>query len=91
MEGLVSDANVCVKCGSAKVAPRVKVRDVGDYNAPGELAVMLHENPDALFFKETFITSLTARVCGECGYAELYAEQPGELYAAYERSKQPRD
>lgn len=81
----------CVKCGSAKVMPGVLVRDLGDYNAPNTLAVMVHENPDAFLFKETFVDGLTATVCGECGYAELYATQPRELYAAYERSKQPRD
>jgi len=87
----MSESVVCAKCGSAKIIPRATVRDMGDYNAPGRLALMLHENPDALIFKETFICDLSARVCCSCGYAELYAEQPAELYAAYERSKQPRD
>ncbi|HEY9284132.1 MAG TPA: hypothetical protein VIP46_11820 [Pyrinomonadaceae bacterium] len=87
----MSDRVVCAKCGSAKIIARATVRDVGDYNVQGELAVMLHENPDALIFKETFLSTLTARVCGECGYAELYADRPGALYAAHERSKQPRD
>ncbi|HLL76960.1 MAG TPA: hypothetical protein VK421_17020 [Pyrinomonadaceae bacterium] len=87
----MGDEIVCAKCGSARVIPRAAVRDLGHYNLPAELAVKLHENPDALFFKETFQATLTARVCGECGYAELYAERPGELYAAYERSRQPRD
>lgn len=67
------------------------VRDIGGYHTAGELALMVHENPDATFFKETFYCGLTARVCGACGYAELYAEQPADLYAAYERSQQPRD
>lgn len=79
----MSDGNVCAKCGSAKVIPRARVRDMGHYNMPGDLAIMLHENPDAMLFKETFYSALTARVCGQCGYAELYAEQPGELYAAH--------
>jgi len=87
----MSDGNVCLKYGSAKIVPRAPVRDMGHYNLPGQLTVMLHENPDAAIFKETFLCGLTARVCGECGYAELYAEQPRELYGAFERSKRPRN
>lgn len=84
-------ANVCAKCGSAKIIPRVYVSETGPYNMTLPVSLMLHENPDAVLFKETFRSGLMARVCGGCGYMELYAEQPGELYAAYERSKQPRE
>lgn len=50
----MSDGIVCAKCGSARVVPRVRVRDVGDYGVAGKLSLMLYENPDAVFFKETF-------------------------------------
>ena len=85
------EATACAKCGSEKIIPQVRIRDLADYNMPSALSVAVDENPEAIFFKETFTDALTARVCGECGHAELYVTQPRELYAAYERSKLPRD
>ena len=85
------NVTACAKCGSEKIVPQVRILDLGDYNMPGHLSVQIEGNPDALFFKEKFKDAMKAWVCGECGYAELYVTQPRELYAAYERSKQPRD
>ena len=70
--------------------PDVRVRDFGHYNSTTALSVEVDENPEALLFKETFEAALSARVCGDCGYAELYVANPRELYAAHERSKQSR-
>lgn len=76
----------CVKRGSAKVTPDLLVRDVGERNAYHTLSVMADQNPAACIFKETFEDELRAAVFG---HAELYVTRPGELYAAYERSKRP--
>lgn len=38
-------------------------------------------------------TQVHARLCGSCGFVELYANQPSELYEAYceaGRAKEPR-
>lgn len=38
-------------------------------------------------------TQVHARLCGSCGFVELYANQPAELYEAYceaGRAKEPR-
>jgi hypothetical protein len=84
----VSRIFVCAKCGSEKIVTRASV--IGHQNAAGVVAIRLDENPDALIFREAFVCDARARVCGERGYVELYAEQPGELYAAHERANQKR-
>ena len=53
------------------------------------LEVEVYENPAALLFKGTHAGTLTASICGRCGYAELYVSNPAELLAAYRRGKGP--
>ncbi|MFN2513245.1 MAG: hypothetical protein ABR568_17710 [Pyrinomonadaceae bacterium] len=48
-----------------------------------QLSVEIYEKPDAMIFKGTHEGALTASICGECGYTELYVENPQELYSAY--------
>lgn len=76
----------CAKCRSAKVIPRARIIDRGDYNVHADLTVHVYENPEALIFRGTNAGTLTAWICGECGYVETYIENPGELYAAYLRA-----
>ncbi|MBS1830171.1 MAG: hypothetical protein JST93_33025 [Acidobacteria bacterium] len=77
----------CFKCKSEKIIPQVRVMDRGHYSGDaGDLSVVSYEDPDALVFKGAKRSSLYARICGECGYAELYVENPRELYARYEGS-----
>jgi hypothetical protein len=47
------------------------------------LGVKVFEHPEALVFKGAHAADLRSRVCGECGYVELYVENPQELYSAY--------
>jgi predicted nucleic-acid-binding Zn-ribbon protein len=79
----------CEKCGSDKIIPRAKVIDRADYNAAGDLTVAVDENPDAFMFKQRVYASVTARVCGNCGFIELYADEPQSLYSAYQ-NQEPR-
>lgn len=72
----MAETLVCPKCKSHKVIPRASVR--GDVS----LYVEVYEDPDATVFKYAHHSGVTASVCGECGYIELYAEDPQELYAA---------
>ena len=77
----------CAKCQSEKVAPNVRIMDRGHYSGDaGDLSVVTYEDPDALLFKGTKRTALYARICGDCGYTELYVENPREVYERYSGS-----
>lgn len=74
----------CEKCGSDKIIPQVKIIDRGDYNIPTDLTVLVEQNPNALIFKERVNSGVFAKVCGNCGFLELYANEPKKLYEAHE-------
>lgn len=52
-----------------------------------DLTLVIYENPDALIFKGSHEGTLYARVCGECGYTELFLDNPRELYEIYQNRK----
>lgn len=79
----------CAKCGSAKIIPRARVTELaGEYS--GEVGVRVTERPEALVFKGNKHVNIQARVCGECGYSELYVDDPGALYESYLKSRESR-
>ena len=85
------EANTCPKCSSKKIVPRVRVMDRGHYSGDaGDLALVIYENPEALIFKGTHEGALYAQVCGECGYTELYLDNPQELYSKYKDMESKR-
>jgi formate dehydrogenase assembly factor FdhD len=65
---------------------RVIDRD-GEY-ASGSLSVQIEKKPGALIFKQAETLALNASICGDCGYAELYAADPNRLWEAYVTSRQ---
>lgn len=72
----------CPKCGSPEVVRDVRVVDRGHGNADaGDLSVAVYSNPQAWLFKGKVTTALTACVCAECGYTEMYAANPQALAA----------
>ena len=78
----------CSKCKSEKVVPKARVMDRGHYSGDaGNLALVVYENPDALIFKGSHKGELYARVCGDCGYTEMYLENPQELYEIYKSTQ----
>ena len=80
----MTDILVCPKCNSGKIVPNARVMDRGHLNTDaGELSVIVYERPDALVFKGSHSAELSARVCGDCGYTEFFAEEPQELYDVY--------
>lgn len=82
----MSNIEKCPKCESRKIIPKVRIIDRVDYNLPaGDLTVHIYENPDG-FLKYTHPGALKAWICGDCGYVETYVDNPGELYATYQRS-----
>jgi hypothetical protein len=44
-----------------------------------EFTVATFGKPDALVFKEKHKSTISAWVCGQCGYLELYADSPSSL------------
>ena len=73
----------CRRCGSDEVMPRVRVAERGADDMRHDLQVEVQRRPNALLFKRPHRADLTARVCGACGYAELYVDSPGALYTAF--------
>jgi hypothetical protein len=76
----------CAKCGSERVVPKATIWDQGR-GSWGGLQVYVYGNPDAFIFKDTTYATLYARVCGDCGFAELYAHGAAELYDAYRQGR----
>ena len=79
-----ADNETCPKCRSRKVIPRVRIIDRNANSGVEELSVEVHEYPYAMFFRGTHRGYLSASVCGECGFTELYLEDPAAFHAAYE-------
>ncbi len=75
----------CSKCGSEKIIPLASVIDQGEYSDGTLKARVGFTNPEAWVFKGPVYARLKANICGECGYTELIAEKPAELYEAYLR------
>jgi hypothetical protein len=73
----------CAKCGSARVVPEAATWVPAE--GGGVLQAYVHSKPHARLFKGTTYSTLYARVCAECGYAELYAKRADHLYAAYRK------
>jgi predicted nucleic-acid-binding Zn-ribbon protein len=76
------EAPRCARCGSEKIIPSAYVTGYDDNG----FSLAFDEDPKN-FVRKTAVSDVTARVCGECGYAEFYAADPGKLYDAYLRSK----
>jgi ribosomal protein S27AE len=77
-------ADACARCGSTKIIPRARVVDRGENDSQSHsLRVAVARNPEAVFFKKEEKVDTYARVCGECGFVELFAKDPYALYEAY--------
>jgi predicted nucleic-acid-binding Zn-ribbon protein len=74
--------NKCPKCGSSDVIGDAKAIDRYEYGAQAELSVATFRKPQAFLFKGKKTTSLSAWVCADCGFVELYADSPREIKTA---------
>lgn len=63
--------------------PNVRVIDRGGSEIRDGLEAQVLETP----LKGGQAGTLTAWICGACGYTEIYAANPNELFAAYEKRK----
>lgn len=71
--------NQCPKCGSRDVITDAKAIDRVDN---GALSVATLRKPGAVLFKGMLTTTLSAWVCADCGYLELYADNPKSIKVA---------
>jgi len=77
--------NKCAKCGSSSVIQRAMVVDFGQ-GGERDLKVRVDADPTAMVFKKSTRSDVHACICGQCGYMELYADDPTELYNAFTAS-----
>ena len=78
---------VCPKCNSSKVIPKV---DVIARGSGRHITALVVANPKAILFPGANLSNLSARICGDCGFTEIYAENPQILYGAYIRSQETK-
>jgi predicted nucleic-acid-binding Zn-ribbon protein len=69
----MATSSACPRCGSRDVIANAVVQPDGQ---PGQV----------LLWKGRRHSPLTARVCGECGYTELFASNPNTLRAGARKS-----
>jgi len=69
----------CAKCASTDMIADAKVIDRGHHYTETDLSVATHRKPQALLFKGQVTTTVSAWVCGACGFIELYADDPSKI------------
>ena len=73
----------CLKCGSDAMVPGARMIDRGDGNTRQVAQVGVATKPDAIVFKGEVRSEVSASVCGDCGFVELYADDPHALWDAH--------
>ena len=89
----MSNYHHCSKCASDQMMDGAYFADPGGQR----VVVGIDRHPRFGPLQRSASTQVHARLCGSCGFVELYANQPAELYEAYceaakaaERAKEPR-
>jgi predicted nucleic-acid-binding Zn-ribbon protein len=80
----------CAKCGSTRIIPRARLTELAPHVHEVSVRVAVTERPEALVFKGEKHVDTYAKVCGACGYVEVYVDDPSALYDSYTRSREPR-
>jgi predicted nucleic-acid-binding Zn-ribbon protein len=70
--------NKCPKCGSTEIIADATALDYSQ-TIIQELTVATFARPKAVIFKKKQTSTVSAWVCGDCGYLELYADSPSSL------------
>ncbi len=69
----------CLKCNSTDLIADGVV-PVAQHASPNtEMTVATFKRPEAIIFKGERETNVSAWVCCQCGYLELYADKPKNL------------
>lgn len=72
----------CPLCGSSKIIPDLQVEDGESYPSRFH-RVHVDRHPKAMLMRDPVESRLLVSVCGSCGFASLFAEDPELLYMAY--------
>lgn len=75
---------ICPKCESTDIIPDVTIVDYSRNQFAGNLQLTFERNPNAIVFKDRIHASVTAWVCGGCGYMELFTSNHHELLYAHQ-------
>jgi predicted nucleic-acid-binding Zn-ribbon protein len=75
-EASLKKSGKCPKCDSTNIVVDAKVHDRGRGIMDEEMSISTYRKPDALVFKETRLSNVSAWACAACGYIELYADEP---------------
>jgi hypothetical protein len=81
---------ICSACHSERVIPCGRVID-HEEGYELDLNLQVCERPDVKLEKRSHYGVLRARVCGNCGHAELFVPEAGKLWHVYEKSLAPTD
>lgn len=80
-------SEICAKCNSDKIIPKASVgdREHGTYH---NLQIFIDEKPLAMLFKNRTYSDVFAKVCGSCGFTEIYTKSYKEIYDAHKRKQE---
>ena len=76
----------CSKCGSNEVLTDIPVVSSVDNLSPFVVSALAFNKPDARVYKGPVTHRFLARVCGSCGFAEFYVEDPKGFMAVVKRA-----
>lgn len=77
----------CSKCGSNEVLTDIPVVSTIDKNiGVADVSALAFNKPDARIFKGPVTHRFLARVCGSCGFAEFYVEDPKGFMAVVKQA-----
>lgn len=77
----------CLRCNSDRMIDGAYIAD-----AQGPRVVVgVEHHPDRGRLTRAVSTQIHASVCGSCGYVELWANRPDELWEAYHRAELAKD
>ena len=81
--------DTCSRCGSKKIISDlpISVRVWTSQGGAGDGTAAVHVPAHATAFKDMVSGSVTARLCGECGHAELQVSNFRALYEKYEQTR----
>ena len=85
----MSSYHHCSKCASDQMMDGAYFADPGGQR----VVVGIDRHPRVGPLARSASTQVHARLCGSCGFVELYANQPAKLYEAYcnaGRATEPR-
>ncbi len=78
-----ADTPTCARCGSDRVVEDAKVEDRITADRRVSLEVMIgYRKSGTMLPEKPQRFPLTARICGSCGYTDLYVADPVKLWSA---------